>query len=223
MREALHLQTEDGVSITGLYRKAENARAAALFLHMMPATKESWDAFAEELAEQGISSLAIDLRGHGESLSKGDEKLNYREFEDEEHQACRFDVEAAADWLKEKEGLGDDRFAVIGASIGSNLALRYAYEHEGICAAMALSPGLDYHGVMTKDAVGGVKSGQHLLLAASAEDELSFMSVKELEKTDTAGDVKVIYLEAAGHGTTMFERKPGFKKEALGWLLKQFV
>lgn len=216
------LTTEDGVTIAGLYRHAEGAHAAVLLLHMMPATKESWDDFAEELAAKGISSLAIDLRGHGESLMQGGEKLNYREFEDEEHQAYRIDVEAAADWLKKKEGMTDERFAVIGASIGSNLALRYAYEHPEVRGAIALSPGVDYHGVLTRDAVGGAAAHQKLLIAVSGEDELSHLSVKKLEEIDAEAEVKYVHLENAGHGTTMFEKNPAFMRDALDWIVGLF-
>lgn len=223
MAQRIELTTEDGYKVVGLHRKASDSKGAVLFLHMMPATKESWDDFAEQLLQKGISSLAIDLRGHGESVMKGGERFDYREFEDEEHQASRQDVETAASWLKGQEGVNDRKLAVVGASIGSNLAIRHAYEHEDLLAAIALSPGIDYHGVLTEDAVAGLKPHQHLLIAVSTEDKLSHMSVKKLEVAGSPGKVKYVYLEAAGHGTTMFEKDPGFMQETLDWLMERFV
>ena len=67
MRDMEHitLTTKDGMEIHGLYREVNQSQKAVLLLHMMPATKESWDGFATALQEKGITTLAIDERGHG--------------------------------------------------------------------------------------------------------------------------------------------------------------
>ena len=60
MIEKIELITEDGVKIKGIWQKVEGEKAV-LLLHMMPATKESWQNFSELLVENNFSSLAIDL------------------------------------------------------------------------------------------------------------------------------------------------------------------
>ena len=87
MVEKITIITEDKVEIVGSYLKAQRSKAIALLLHMLPATKESWSKFAELLADKGVSSLSIDLRVHGESVKKGDQILDYKLFENEDHQA----------------------------------------------------------------------------------------------------------------------------------------
>src|SRR5207245_1856203 len=103
----------------------ENPHGYVLLLHMMPAVKESWQELAKALNEAGLSALAIDFRGHGESVSKSDgTRLNYKDFADEQQQAKILDVRGAMEWLRAR-GAQDSQIAVIGASIGANLALQY--------------------------------------------------------------------------------------------------
>lgn len=208
--------TEDGVMIVGEHREGSAGGPAALLLHMMPATKESWRALAEALSARGFATLAIDLRGHGESVrGPGKRKLDYRDFSDDEHKAKMKDVEAAVRWLEER-GASRGRMALAGASIGANLSIAYAGEHADVPAVVALSPGLDYHGVVTKDAAAAMPRSQKLLLAASAEDEESFSSVHALARTKA--DAELQELKDAGHGTTMLERGPGFFAYVVEWI-----
>ena len=75
------LTTSGAVTIVGNYYKG-SADRGALLVHMMPATKESWGAFARVLEKQGYHVLAIDMRGHGESDGG---PVGYKNFSDEEH------------------------------------------------------------------------------------------------------------------------------------------
>ena len=217
--EHVNITTEDGVELHGLYRSAENARAAVLLLHMMPSTKESWDAFADGLEKIGLSSLAIDERGHGESVMKNGEKIDYRDMDDQTEK--KRDVEASVAWLAKKTGLPFSKIAVVGASIGANLAIRYAYDHPECPAAVSLSPGLDYRGVRTPDAVEGMAEGLPVFIAVSSEDSASAASVHELESLETAANVETVILEGAGHGTTMFEHDHAFMDASIEWLSKR--
>lgn len=222
MQERIAFLTSDGIEIHGTLVRAEGAKGAALLLHMMPAVKESWEAFSSALAALGVASLAIDLRGHGGSVRQGERILDYRSFGDADHQATRLDVEAAADLLR-RQGFGADRLVVVGASIGANLAIRHAAEHPEVRACLALSPGLAYRGVATEDAASRLTARQGLFLAASEEDAYSFTSIEALERAAKGAQTSVRRLKDAGHGTTMFERDPGLMREAAEWLASQFV
>ena len=210
--EPIILKTSDGVPLAGAFYAADQLRGQALLLHMMPATKESWSAFAFALAERGIACLAIDLRGHGASAGGPD---GYRAFSDAEHQAKRLDAEAGLAWLR---GRAAAPLAVAGASIGANLAMRAAAEHEDIAACLALSPGLDYRGVATAEALAGLREGQRVFLAASSEDAPASSCLDALEKAATSARVEIRRLEGAGHGTAMLERDPDFFEAAVAWM-----
>jgi pimeloyl-ACP methyl ester carboxylesterase len=219
MSEKVSFRTSDGVTIVADYHERDGDGPSALLLHMMPAVKESWAQFAGQLLDAGFSRvLAIDLRGHGESRESDSGELDYKLFEDEDHQAKTDDVEAAVAWLEER-GAEKTRLAVIGASIGANLAIVYGGEHNEIPAVVALSPGLDYRGVTTPDKVKMYSPAQGLYIVASEEDELSFRTNRELAalKEDSA----LRELSGVGHGTTMLENEPGLSGEIIDWLKEQ--
>lgn len=223
MMEKISFQTSDDVTIVGAYTSGESGGSAALLLHMMPATKESWEPFVTKLIEAGFSHvLAIDLRGHGESREgSGGVRLDYELFADQDHMKKIHDVEGAVEWLKTMHGVDVTNLAVIGASIGANLSIVYAAAHHEIPVAVALSPGLDYRGVTTGDAVTEMSDGQALYLAASEEDALSFRTDRKL--ADLKPDAVVIEFDGAGHGTAMFEREPAFMDTLIDWLKEKLT
>lgn len=199
--EHIILKTSDGVEIVGIYRNSGQEKIAVL-LHMMPATKESWNKFSERLLFAGYASIAIDERGHGESTMKG--KLDYRKFSDKEQQAKQFDVEAAIEFAKEN-GFEENQIIVIGASIGANLAIQTLVEHKNISTAVALSPGLDYHGVRTAQMMLKLHEGQKVILVASDDDSESFESIYALQKQNPEQTI-LIERSGIGHGTQMTDR-----------------
>lgn len=209
--EPIVLNAQDGVRIAGAYVAADQPRGQALLLHMMPATKESWSAFAFALAERGISSLAIDFRGHGASDGGPDA---YKGFSPEQHQAKRHDVEAGLAWLRAKAALP---ISVAGASIGANLALRAIAEHDDIAACVALSPGLDYRGIRTDDVPGRLRPGQRALVVDSAEDALSREGVDALEAS-ASDRMEFLRMEGLGHGTRMLDRDPELFRKVVEWM-----
>lgn len=213
--ERVTFQTSDGVTVVGDYQEGSSGRAV-LFLHMMPATRSSWAELADRLNALGFSTLAIDMRGHGESVAgpRGT-TLDRSAFTDEQHQQKMLDVEAAMLFLMER-GTPPARIAIAGASIGANLAIAYAGAHEEVPAAVALSPGLDYHGVRTEEFASRMPRAQKLLLVASAEDEYSFDSVKQLSALKEAGELQL--LDGGGHGTAILKNVAGFLDYVVAWI-----
>lgn len=203
--EKVTLTTSDNLEIIGDYYPSEGNKFA-LLLHMMPATKESWQAFAEKLVAAGYSCLAIDERGHGESTQGGE--LRYQEFEPKEQQAKILDVNAAFDYLKTK-GATEADTVCIGASIGANLSLQWLKEHPDSKVAIALSPGLDYHGVLTEPAIANLSPGQLAVLVASEEDIGSFKSNQRLHEINP-NQTKIYEFQNLGHGTAITDNRPEF-------------
>lgn len=214
MNEQISFKTEDGVTVVGDYYEGGGDRAC-LLLHMMPATRGSWTAFANALVADGFSALAIDLRGHGESVQKDDSMLDHKNFSDEEHQASIQDVRSAVKYLRETKGMHEVSLA--GASIGANLALLYAAENHMTRSIIALSPGLNYKGTEPLSVFDRYSDRQRFFLLASTEDEYSAASTTELfEKLGR--EKKIAMFHDAGHGTTILERKPEYLKILADWL-----
>lgn len=218
--ETVRLKTQDGVEIIGDYyppagevRVVKGASRGVILIHMMPADRKSWAVFAKKLSEVGLPTLAIDLRGHGESQGGPD---GYKSFSDAEHQNSKLDVIAAALFLRSKKV---DEFHVVGASIGANLALQYAAEHPNARSAVLLSPGLDYRGLKTAEFMEKVPPSRGIYLAASEDDSYSRDTVNDLASRITLDEKhQVEIFESGGHGTTIFENHPEFMDELTEWL-----
>lgn len=214
MSQRIELKTSDGTTIAGdYYAPAAGSPRGLLLLHMMPATRQSWKAFAETMQAAEWHVLAIDLRGHGESSGGPD---GYKNFSDEEHQASRFDVEAGVGFLKTK---GASELSLGGASIGANLALQYLAAHSEIRRAFLLSPGLDYRGVKTEPYARVLQSGQAVYYIASDDDRYSADTVRRLFDVTPGGVGKELEVfDEAGHGTAIFEREPQSMDLVVSWL-----
>jgi predicted alpha/beta hydrolase len=115
------LATASGISLAVEVREPPRARATAILLHSSMASRRIWSSrsdagFAAVLAEQGVRTLALDFRGHGESgvsASRGG-RWNFDDLVREDLPAlCR-----AA-----RERWPADRLSLVGHSLGGQVAI----------------------------------------------------------------------------------------------------
>lgn len=224
MNEEIMFQTKDRVLIFGNWVTTEHPIGAALLLHMMPADKASWRTLQDELLKRNIASLAIDLRGHGKSISKGTETIDYKTFSDFEHQDSMLDVESSLQFLR-KKGFEMKQIAVIGASIGANLALQTVIENETMPAVVLLSPGEDYRGIKTYPLAEALSPQQSVLAAASAgDDQKSHDAARTIVEKARSAKKEFKSFTSAGHGTNIFlqdQNLPGFIADWVAGCLKK--
>ncbi len=155
--DTVKIVTEDSVEIIGdHYKTREKDTPCILMLHMMPSNRESWKSLAIKLREKGYQSLAIDLRGHGDSIIKNGTRIDYLKFNDQEQQEKRLDVESSLLYL-EKQGIDLEKIGIIGASIGANLAIEYLFKKIFIKKEIYLSTGLDFRGIKTFEIAKNIK------------------------------------------------------------------
>lgn len=213
--------TFDDVMIVGDWVTAQTSFGAAILLHMMPADRTSWAAFQQALAARGIDSLAIDLRGHGESIKgPGDRRLDYKSFKIEEHQSSLNDVTEAFGWIR-RRGIDPTRVVACGASIGANLALQLLREEPQCAGAAMLSPGADYHGVKALEDVTSILYHQSLWACASEPDDRdSFDCAKALIDAAPVEDKVFVPVKNAGHGTVILEKIPEVAKQLEDWVVR---
>ncbi len=149
------IEGRDG-KIAYIYK--DGSEKAILFIHQMNGRKEDWLELMENLSSHGFSVMAIDLRGHGESWG------NWRNFGDREFAGMADDVAMAMEWLEKRNR---NVYAVVGASIGANLALNTDAEK-----VVALSPGLSYRGIVARK--------RDALIIVGKQDSYSYQSSLEL-------------------------------------------
>jgi dienelactone hydrolase len=214
---AIQFVTPDGFTIHGTLYPGKYAKGV-ICLPMMKHTRSTYAEFAAKLQDAGLWVLAIDLRGHGESVMQSGKKRTVDTFAPADFLGMEQDLAAAIKFLNKEANLSADRIAVVGASIGANLALRQAAATPGVRAIVLLSPGFNYKGLATLEAAKKL-AGVSVFYAAGADDAYSADTVRELAKgTHVAREVAI--LDDAGHGTTMFEKSPGFLDRVVKWLLE---
>ncbi len=200
--EKVEFTTEDGVEIIGDFYEVPDSKYAGILIHMMPANRKSFRELALKLKETGYSVLAIDLRGHGESINSTKGLLDYREFSDEEHQASIYDIKSASKFLESKGFPITNQF-LIGASIGANLSLQFLSLNNEIKCAVLLSPGLDYRGIKLENYLKK-ELGEKLLVIVTKEDLQSYSSINKIKEITPSSTI----LEYPGnaHGTDILNQ-----------------
>lgn len=214
--EHINLKTIDGLNLSALLWD-RGGKTSVLLLHMMPATKESWEDFAEELYSKGFNVLALDFRGHGES-----EGVPYKSQKPEEIQKYFLDARAGLNFLEEK--YHHTNFVVAGASIGANIALQVLAHDHAITTGICLSAGLDYYGVKANDFVQELSLEQSVLFVASLDDGRKGGSncgemANDLYESASCKKQKIIY-DTGGHGTNLFVVEPALVSACFEFIKK---
>lgn len=212
----LTLETEDGFTIVASLYRVPSPRPPGLILaHMLGRDRRDWDAFARRAQQEGIMSIAFDLRGHGESTRQGDAQVSYKSFSPSDWMKVVNDFAAAKKALLDAN-VDQANIAAAGASIGANLALTYAAGDEAIQAVVLLSPGLDYHGVRPATAIEAYGNRPVLLMTATG-DAYSAQSCVELRAT-ALGQCEIREYDGGAHGTDLLDAHAQCGEQILLWL-----
>lgn len=205
--ERVTFMTDSGLEISGkIYRPAEGEPPwpGVLLLHMIYAQRQDWADFAKYLTQNGLVALAIDLRGHGETGGEMDWGL------------ARQDLNQVWKSFGQLPGVDPNKMAVIGASMGANMAILLGADQPGVRALGLLSPGVNYYMVQTPKPLA--EYGERpVLIIASQEDSYAASSAEELLKY-ARGEAHLEMFEGIGHGTQMLTNQPDLASLILEWL-----
>jgi pimeloyl-ACP methyl ester carboxylesterase len=224
---AIRLTSPDDVAISGdYYPVSADLAPAVLLVHSFATNRDEWGTFPVLLQQNGIAVLAVDLRGHGESTrqitAKGPQLIDHRKFITADFQDMLLDINKAVDWLSEQPGINKQRIAIIGSSVGANLALRYTLFNDELAAEVLLSPGLDYKGIRTDDVMGKL-GPMPLRIVVSQFDPFAFPSATRLmeirkEAGHTTDSNELIVCSGSLHGGKMLSGVKNLPVKLLDWL-----
>jgi len=209
---SVSFHTDDGVALEGLWYEPPARGPAVILIHMLHRSRKDWEPLASRLSGEGFGVLAFDLRGHGESGGSVPSDGQYTAFLQ--------DVTAARRFVSARSDVVPSRIALIGASVGGNLAVLDAAARPGVTAIALLSPSIDYRGLRIDAAVR--KYSGPLLLVAADDDPYATRSTREIVKAG-GGRRETLLLSRAGHGTTMLARSPDLVRALVDWVRKTLV
>ena len=112
--------SSDGVRLVATWKPspAGSAAPAVLLLHAFSRERREVASLADELAARGFSTLALDLRGHGESVWKAGARIGLSPTLQTSPDGFPRDVQTACAWLRPRAA----RLGVCGLSLSGNLA-----------------------------------------------------------------------------------------------------
>jgi len=208
----IEVEAADGLKLAGTFFAPADLPPpwpGVILLHMIYGSQQDWGDFPERLNEAGFAVFTIDLRGHGKTGGEMD------------WDQSRDDLQRVWSYMTGRAEVDQNRVAIIGASMGANMALVAAAAQPEVRALGLLSPGLDYYRVTTADALATY--GQRpLLIGASDEDSYSAESSRQL--AELAGEsAELVMYSQAGHGTGILQTKPELADTLIDWLKRALI
>ncbi|MBI4677074.1 MAG: alpha/beta fold hydrolase [Elusimicrobia bacterium] len=209
--KTVRLKTADGWWIVFTYRAPRKGRPVAVLAHGYGSGRAEWSGLSADLHKKGWGTLALDLRGHGDSHTgpAGRVDFNFIDAKDGWNDAAK-DLDLTLEFLR-GEKIPARRSCLVGASLGANLVSRAAASAPGLACVALLSPGRDYRGVALDEDPGPKAK---TLAAASPEDPYAYQTIVGFRARRSTHSL----LEASrGHGVGMFQDLD-FYKGFLSWL-----
>lgn len=226
----------DGLELHAWIHESDAGDDAPLIicLPQRRATHRSFDRFYVDLSRyirenseeklQLPHVMVLDLRGHGESVTRGDSTLSYETMSTDEYQKIPGDVVAvlnAVDTTQDDPLLARIRQGkrlLIGASIGANSAIMATAEYPGIEKVVMLSPGEDYRGLTPLEAAKSFQG--EMLILVSKGDRYSYTSSRMLSRA-VRKRCDVQQWEGMDHGTDIVNNNGVAMEQLLEWLFRK--
>jgi len=206
--ETVELQTADGKTLAATLRRGGRPQAPAVVLvHGLASDRSEWEPLVETLSEPpGLTTLAVDMRGHGDSEGGPD---GWRDFGRDDWPAIGKDVVAAVGYLADDaHGLAPEHIVAVGASLGSSAVAVAAAEDDRIDAVALLSPGRAHRGVDAITPVDQLGARPLLALAAKGEQH-SVQTATDMARIAERGTKKLC--DGSAHGVAMLPESAELK------------
>lgn len=207
----VNFQAADGVALAGmLYEASSRPAPAVVLVHMLGRSKDEWIQLAERLQDNGVTALAIDLRGHGHSAGNGGELP-----------LMVGDVHAAITWLSGRPAVRAASLGLVGASLGANLAALAAADEPAVHVLALVSPSLDYRGLRLDSALMRKMTDRSVWLAASTEDPYALRTIRDLVADNASFEQHFSAIRA--HGTPLLSADSTLFRALVDWLKARLI
>jgi len=217
--QSVSLTTADGVTISAVVDTPDatsDSAPAVIFIHQGGSSKTEWRLtnLYKDVIDHGMIALAYDVRGHGASGGEGGASL----FNDPNR--APLDLKAAIEHLSSRADVDPRRIAIVGSSIGANLAcVAVGSPHFDIRAAVAISG--------KTSAVFNLAGGESELTALSSVYLIASEAEQDGQRARWASQLYELAEEpkqleivkgSSHHGTAIFHDDPSLQSRIMSWL-----
>jgi len=215
--EGVTLTTEDGLSLSATWRRGDGATSeapAVLLLHQYQHDRSDFDLVFEGFRDAGISTLALDFRGHGLS---DDAPVPLAELLSDPDQ-LRLDVEAALAWIHDRGEVDDAAVGVLGVSVGANMAVVANHNREawGVRTTVAISARRTAVDTLAGTSVLDLHRGQY----AAGDGEVPQAADAEVLAAITAEPSQAqLVADTDRHGADLFLFSSGVRDGVVTWFV----
>ncbi len=200
--KVLSLTASDGTILKATYFASSKPGPGVLLLHQCNQQRKLWDALGESLAATGISVLAFDYRGFGESGGTPHDKLTPQEQNKIQTETWPGDIDIALRYLLAQPGVDRNRIGAGGASCGVDNAIKLARRHPEVKSLVLLAGPTDREGRLF------LQSSTDLPIFTSAADDDPFgpqpLLMQWLFSISQNPRSRFAHYTSGGHGAEMF-------------------
>jgi dienelactone hydrolase len=215
------LKATDGVELKASYFASTKPGPGVLLLHQCNRQRKVWDELATQLAEAGINTLTLDMRGFGESGGTRNDKRTPEE-QAQTPEKNRGDIDIAFQYLVSQAGVTRNTIGVGGASCGVNNSIQTEIRHPNEVKSLVLLSG-------NADIAARqfLREDQRIpvLFAVADDDEYAPMVdvVEWLFSTTATGEKKFVHYQTGGHGADMFKVHPELRNIIVDWFVATLI
>jgi dienelactone hydrolase len=187
------LPTPDGFTLSGTLTvpDTKGKHPVVILAHQFRSDRNGWSPLTEKLNERGLATLALDLRGHGQSVDQlGTTVAVTSDFLPSAHlvgfDKIPDDLVLAANWVRKQKGIDGRHLGLAGASVGGFSVLLAAPRIKP-SVILVLSPaGMEAFGPDARTHMVSAATKAHTLLMA-------FVSSGDKEAADNVEALRPLF------------------------------
>ncbi|MCQ2789745.1 MAG: alpha/beta hydrolase [bacterium] len=194
--------------------------STVILLHSIGYDSSYWLNLVPELNAAGYAVIAVDLRGHGQSVySSTFHKKSWTYFTNDDYAKMPNDVmDILAQVQKSNKNINLNATAIVGADIGANIAVMVADKMKVKPKTLVLiSPTRKFKGLYIPITLTNIT--MPILSMASQQDRYCLKEQKELAKFSQGGFYAQNYPNG-GMGMLMIKVNAGMTQDIVKWVMK---
>ena len=205
----------DGVTLKGTLFPSAAPGPAMLLLHQCDDRRTVWDPLGQRLAAAGITALAIDYRGFGESGGPRYDALSNEQKAAVTTNTWPGDFDAALAFLSRQSGVDAGRLGAAGGSCGVNNVIHLAQRHANVKALVLLAGPADREARSFIEAPGAPP----VFTAAAADDRYAdFVLVASWQfGISPRSESRFAQYRDGGHAAVVFRTHPELADLIVQW------